>query len=64
MELICRAVEKVVSTGVDGTILILPMLFLIWALIGQAKDCVRVIGKILREESKAERINQKAGRTS
>lgn len=50
MELICRAVEKVVSTGVDGTILILPMLFLIWALIGQAKDCVRVIGRILREE--------------
>lgn len=64
MELICRAVEKVVSTGVDGTILILPFLVLLYVFVGQAKDCVRVIGKILREESKAERINQKAGRTS
>ena len=55
LTLICKAIEKIVCTGVDGTILILPMLFLIWALIGQAKDCVRVIGKILREESKTER---------
>lgn len=56
MELICRAVEKVVSTGVDETILILPFLVLLYVAVRQAKDCVGVIGRTWREERK-ERVH-------
>lgn len=51
LNLICKSVGKIVSTGVDGTILILPLIVLILVLIGQAKDCIRVIKKVLRNEA-------------
>lgn len=51
LNLSCNAIEKIVSTGVDGTILILPLIGLIWVLIGQAKDCIRVAKKVLGKEA-------------
>lgn len=49
MHILCKVVEKIVFSGVDGTILILPVIGLIWVTIGQAKDCIRVAKKVLRE---------------
>lgn len=59
LTVICKLIEKIVCTGVDGTILILPMIFLIWILFGQAKDCIQTIRRIWREESEVERISQR-----
>ena len=56
LNLICKSVGKIVSTGVDGTILILPLMFLIYVIVGQAKDCVGVVKKVWREEG-ADRIS-------
>lgn len=50
MNLLYRAVEKIVFSGIDGTILILPLFALIWFMIGQAKDCAKVIRRVWREE--------------
>lgn len=50
LNLLCNLVDKLVSTGVDGTILILPLIVLIWVLVGQAKDCIRVTKKVLGRE--------------
>lgn len=47
--LVYRGIEKIVNTGVDGTILILPLAVLVWVIIGQAKDCIRVARKVLGE---------------
>ena len=46
-------VDKIVSSNVNGTILILPLIVLLWAFVGQAKDCVRVVKKVLREGQKS-----------
>lgn len=51
MHLLCKVVEKIVFSGVDGTILILPLMFLIYVIVGQAKDCIGVVRNILREEA-------------
>lgn len=50
MDLICRIVEKIVFSGINGKILILPLIFLLWFGIGQAKDFIYVAKKILKEE--------------
>lgn len=50
LNLICRTVEKIVFSGVNGTILILPIIFLLWITWGQAKDCIRVIKKVWEED--------------
>lgn len=55
MHALCKLVEKIVFSGVDGTILILPLLVLIYVIVGQAKDCIRMTREIFREEAK-ERI--------
>jgi len=49
LNLLCNLVDKIVSSGIDGTILILPLIVLIWVLIGQAKDCIRIVRRVLRE---------------
>ncbi|MBU5311875.1 hypothetical protein KQI38_07520 [Tissierella carlieri] len=49
LNLICKAVEKIVFSGIDGTILILPLVLLLSVLLGQAKDCIGVVRKIMRE---------------
>lgn len=50
MDLICRAVEKIVFSNVNGTILIPVIIALIPFFVGQAKDCIRVVKQVLREE--------------
>ncbi|MDR7856339.1 hypothetical protein [Tissierella sp.] len=47
-----KIIEKIVSTGVDGTILILPLIVLFWILVGQGKDCIGVAKKVLRNEAR------------
>lgn len=56
LNLICRGIQNIVTVGVDGTILILPLAALVWVTIGQAKDCIRVAKKVLREGAEEERI--------
>lgn len=56
MNLICRTVEKIVLSGADGTILILPLMLLVYVIVGQAKDCVGVVKRVWREEG-ADRIS-------
>lgn len=51
LNLISKAIDNIVATGVDGTILILPLIALIWILVGQAKDCMRVTKKVLGREA-------------
>ncbi|WP_236915714.1 hypothetical protein [Clostridium sp. Cult2] len=43
-----RIVEKIVFSGADGRILIIPLLVLIYVIIGQAKDVVKEIRKVWR----------------
>lgn len=43
-----RLVDKIVFSGADGRILIIPLVVLIWVLWGQAKDVVREIKKFWR----------------
>ena len=50
LNLLCSGVEKIVFSNVDGTILILPVIFLLWIMWGQAKDCIRITKRISREE--------------
>lgn len=49
LNLLCNLIEKIVLSGVDGTILIIPMGILLWIMYGQAKDFVKVARRILRE---------------
>lgn len=42
-------VEKIVFSGIDGKVLILPLIGLIWFTIGQAKDFTEEVKEILRE---------------
>lgn len=42
-------VEKIVFSGIDGTTLILPLFFLLWFFVGQVKDCIKVVKKVLQE---------------
>lgn len=49
LNLLCNAIEKIVSTGVNGTILILPLIGLMWVILGQAKDCIRLARKVFGE---------------
>lgn len=42
-------VEKIVDSGIDGRVLILPLTGLIYIVIGQAKDFIRVVKQIVRE---------------
>lgn len=51
LKFLCKVVEKMVFSGIDGTILILPLFALIWFMIGQAKDCAKVIRRVWREEA-------------
>lgn len=43
-----RLVERIVFSGVDGRILIIPLVVLIYVVIGQAKDVVKEIRKVWR----------------
>lgn len=42
-------VDKIVSSNVNGTILVLPLIGLLWFGLGQAKDCIKVVKQVLRE---------------
>lgn len=43
-----RLVERIVFSGVDGRILIIPLSVLICVAVGQAKDVVKEIRKVWR----------------
>ncbi|WP_312906814.1 hypothetical protein [Tissierella praeacuta] len=48
--LLCKAVEKIVFSGVNGTILIIPMGILLYIMCGQVKEFVRVTKDILKDD--------------
>ena len=50
LNLLCREVEKIVFSGVNGTILILPLFILLWFMWGQAKDCIEITKRVLEED--------------
>lgn len=43
-----RLVEKIVFSGANGRILIIPLLVLMYVVLGQAKDVVKEIRKVWR----------------
>ena len=49
LNLICNLVSKIVFTGINGTILIVPLMVLLYVLSGQVKDVKQVAKQILRE---------------
>lgn len=50
LNLLIKLIEKIVFSGVNGTILILPIIILLWFMFGQAKDCIKVVRKVWEEE--------------
>lgn len=42
-------VERIVSSGMNRTTLILPLFILLWVMWGQAKDCIQVIKRVWGE---------------
>lgn len=46
---ICNLIAKIVFLGINGTILIPLIVFLLWKLLGQARDFVSITKQILRE---------------
>ncbi|WP_154440226.1 hypothetical protein [Tissierella pigra] len=50
LNLICNLISKIVSTGINGTILMPLIAFLLWIGVGQARDFKQVAKQILREE--------------
>lgn len=49
LDLLCRAVEKIVFTGINGVALIPLIGFIFHIFIGQARDFITVAKQILRE---------------
>lgn len=52
LDAICDMVAKIVFSGVDGKILVVPLIILIWVMIGQAKDFNYVYKEAMKEEAK------------
>lgn len=50
LNLICTLVSEIVFTGINGTSLIIPLLILLYALCGQAKDVKRVFIEVFGKE--------------
>lgn len=50
LDAIAKVVEKIVLSGVDGRILIIPLLILLYAIIGQAKEAISMANEVFREE--------------
>lgn len=53
MDLICKVVEMIVFSGIDGKILILSLIFLLYVVYVQALEFVYITKKIYREERQA-----------
>lgn len=53
LDLLCRMVEKIVFSGVNGTILIPFLIILLWIMQGQAKDCFKIVRSVWEEEGVA-----------
>lgn len=53
MDLIYRAVEKIVFSGVNGKILIIPLIILLYLVYVQALEFIYITKKIYREERQA-----------
>lgn len=53
LNLLSRAIEKIVFSGMNGTTLILPLFILLWVMWGQAKDCIETIKRVWKEEKVA-----------
>ena len=49
LNLICNLITKIVFLGINGTILIPLIVFLLWKLVGHARDFITVTKQILRE---------------
>lgn len=45
LDLMARMVEKIVFSGANGKVVIIPLMILIWVMFGQAKDVMREIKK-------------------
>lgn len=49
LDAICNIIAKIVFSGIDGKILIIPLIALIYVLIGQAKEFKKEFNLIFRE---------------
>lgn len=49
---ICDIIAKIVFSGVDGKILVVPLIILIWVMVGQAKEFNYVYKEVMKEEAK------------
>lgn len=52
LDLLTTFFEKIAFSGVNGKVLILPLIGVIWLFIGQAKECIEEIKEVFREEDK------------
>lgn len=50
MDYICSVIARLVFSGINGTILIIPLVALLYIVYGQAKDVKRVVRKALNEK--------------
>ncbi|MGJ0847471.1 hypothetical protein ACR77J_12340 [Tissierella praeacuta] len=48
LNLICNLISKIVFSGINGTILIPLIGFLLWIVVGQVNDCISINKKIFR----------------
>lgn len=49
LNLICDGVSSIVSTGINGAVLIVPLIVLVYAIIGQAKEFANMAKKTFNE---------------
>lgn len=46
LNLICKGVERIVFSGIDGKILVPLLIYLLWIGVGQAKDFIKISKEI------------------
>lgn len=52
LDAICNLVARVVFSGVNGKVLVIPLIILIWTMIGQAKEFNYAYEEAMKEGEK------------